>query len=91
MRVYYTCGSVVAGWRRKKGGQTKAKADGVVCCVSSRFVLTSIADVKGAQAKQAADADKEMEGLNKKLQYLETTNKNANEHLERILGGGGGS
>lgn len=59
-------------------------------CVG-RFVLTSIADVKDQQAKQSTDADKEMENLNKKLHYLETTNKNANEHLERILGGGGGS
>lgn len=55
----------------------------------NRFVSTSIPEVKAAQAKQDQDADKEMENLNKKLHYLETTNKNANEHLERILKGGG--
>lgn len=54
-----------------------------------RFVLTSIPEVKSQQSKQSTDADKEMENLNKKLHYLETTNKNANEHLDRILKGGG--
>ena len=48
--------------------------------------------MKTQQGKQATDADKEMENLNKKLHYLETTYKNANEHLDRILKGGmGGS
>ena len=53
----------------------------------SRFVLTTIPQVKDQQSKQSGDVDKEMENLNKKLHYLETTYKNANEHMERIFKG----
>jgi prefoldin subunit 1 len=51
----------------------------------TRFVFTSTEDVKERQSKETVDVDKEMENLNKKLHYLETTYKNANQHLEQIF------
>ena len=45
--------------------------------------------MKSRQTKESADADKEMENLNKKLHYLETTYKNAQDHLEKIFKGSG--
>ena len=54
-----------------------------------RFVSTSISDVKERQTKQSADVDKEMENLNKKLHYLETTYNNAQAHMEQIFKGRG--
>ena len=54
-----------------------------------RFVSTSIPDVKERQTKQSADVDKEMENLNKKLYYLETTHNNAQAHMEQIFKGRG--
>jgi prefoldin subunit 1 len=41
--------------------------------------------VKDRQSKETTDVDKEMENLNKKLHYLETTYKNAQQHLEQIF------
>lgn len=50
-----------------------------------RFVLTSTDEVKQKQSKEAVDIDKEMENLNKKLHYLDTTYKNATQHIEQIF------
>lgn len=50
-----------------------------------RFVLTSTQEVKDKQAKESVDVDKEIENLNKKLHYLETTYNNAQLHLEQIF------
>ena len=50
-------------------------------------MLTSTQEVKDRQAKESVDADKEMENLNKKLHYLETTYNNAQLHLEQIFKG----
>ena len=55
-----------------------------------RFFLTSVEDTKERQGKEVGDVDKEMENLNKKLHYLETTYNNAQLHLEQIFKGGGG-
>lgn len=54
-----------------------------------RFVLTTTEGVKERQTKESAAADKEMENLNKKLHYLETTYNNAQNHLEQIFKGSG--
>lgn len=54
-----------------------------------RFVLSSIKGVKDRQSKESVDVDKEMENLNKKLHYLETTYNNATQHLEQIFNRGG--
>jgi FtsZ-binding cell division protein ZapB len=40
---------------------------------------------------QIKEAQKEMEGLGKKLQSLELTQKNSQEHISRMLGGGAGA
>ena len=55
---------------------------------SCRFVLTSTQEMKERQAKESLDVNKEMENLNKKLHYLETTYNNAQRHLEQIFKGG---
>ena len=44
--------------------------------------------MKERQAKESSDVNKEMENLNKKLHYLETTYNNAQKHLEQIFKGG---
>ncbi|KAK5168094.1 uncharacterized protein LTR77_006662 [Saxophila tyrrhenica] len=56
--------------------------------ISDRFELTTIEDVRDNQGKEAVDVDKEMENLNKKLHYLDTTYKNATQHLEQIFSRG---
>ena len=55
---------------------------------SYRFVLTSTQEVKERQTKESVGVDKEMENLNKKLHYLETTYTNAQRHLDQIFKGG---
>jgi len=45
--------------------------------------------VKKRQAKEAEDIKKELSNLDKKLNYLEQTYKNSNEHMEQILKRGG--
>ena len=55
----------------------------------ARFVLTSTNDVRDRQGKEAQDIAKEMENLNKKLHYLETTFKNSQEHMEALFKRGG--
>lgn len=57
--------------------------------VGKMFALTSPEEVKQRQAKESTDVDKEMENLNKKLHYLETTYNNAQQHLEQIFNRGG--
>ena len=50
-----------------------------------RFVLTSTQELKEQQTKGSGDVDKELENLNKKLHYLETTYNNAQLHLDKIF------
>ncbi|KAK5114895.1 hypothetical protein LTR62_002054 [Meristemomyces frigidus] len=57
--------------------------------VGKMFVLTSIEDVKTRQAKETLEIKKELGNLDKKLNYLEQTYKNSNEHMEQILKRGG--
>ena len=55
---------------------------------ATRFVLTSTHEMKQRQAKESGDVDKEMENLNKKLNYLEMTYNNAQKHMEQIFSRG---
>ncbi len=55
----------------------------------SRFVLTTTEDVRNRQAKEAADVKAEIANLEKKLNYLETTYKNSQTHMDAILHRGG--
>jgi len=51
----------------------------------TRFVNTTTSDVKADQAKDAEAVVKELENLKKKENYLETTLKNSQEHMEAIF------
>ena len=50
-----------------------------------RFVNTTTSDVKADQAKDAEAVVKQLENLKKKENYLETTLKNSQEHMEAIF------
>lgn len=54
-----------------------------------RFVASPPTDVKTRIAKESADLKKDVENLEKKLNYLETTLKNSKEHLDAIFKNGG--
>jgi prefoldin subunit 1 len=51
----------------------------------ARFVLTSTKDVSTRQVKEAADLKAELANLDKKLNYLETTFKNSQQHMEALF------
>ncbi|GAB7325650.1 hypothetical protein MBLNU13_g09629t1 [Cladosporium sp. NU13] len=53
--------------------------------VGKMFVNTTTSDVKADQAKDAEAVVKELENLKKKENYLETTLKNSQEHMEAIF------
>ncbi|KAI5370521.1 Putative prefoldin beta [Septoria linicola] len=57
--------------------------------VGKMFVLTTTEDVKKRQAKEATDVKAEIANLEKKLNYLETTYKNSQQHMDAILQRGG--
>ncbi|EMF16866.1 prefoldin subunit 1, partial [Sphaerulina musiva SO2202] len=57
--------------------------------VGKMFVLTTTEDVKKRQAKEAADVKTEIANLEKKLNYLDTTYKNTQTHMNAILQRGG--
>ncbi|KXT15134.1 hypothetical protein AC579_7926 [Pseudocercospora musae] len=53
--------------------------------VGKMFVLTSTEDVKKRQSKEATDVKAELENLEKKLHYLETTLANSQQHMDAIF------
>ena len=55
----------------------------------SRFVASPIASVSKRLSKEQQEAKTELTNLNKRLQYLETTQKNSQQHIEQILRSGG--
>ncbi|KAJ9626529.1 hypothetical protein H2203_004162 [Taxawa tesnikishii (nom. ined.)] len=57
--------------------------------VGARFVASPIPETKKRLAKESEDIKGEVTNLQKKLDYLETTFKNSNQHLEQILKNGG--
>lgn len=57
--------------------------------LESRFVASPKADVKVRLASEGEKIKKDMEGLEKKLHYLETTEKNAKDHLQAVFKNGG--
>lgn len=50
-----------------------------------RFVLTSTEDIKARQAKESTDAKAEITNLEKKLNYLEMTYKNSQQHMDQLF------
>lgn len=48
-------------------------------------MLSSTKEVDDELATETKDLKKEMESLNSRLHYLETTHKNSREHMETIF------
>lgn len=72
------------GWARCRGTCTS-----ILPATSAnhgyRFVLTSNADVKARQEKEAADVKSELANLDKKLHYLQTTYDNSQQHIRALF------
>ncbi|ORY56676.1 Prefoldin [Pseudomassariella vexata] len=62
---------------------------GVYEGVGKMFVALPVPVLKEKLDGQIKDVQKEVEGLGKKLQSLEITQKNSKQHIDRILGGAG--
>jgi len=56
-----------------------------------RFVAVSVPGLQDKLGTQMKDVESDVESLTKRLQYLETTAKNSQQHIEKMLGGGGRS
>lgn len=54
-----------------------------------RFVFSPTAEVDQRLKKETAELKTDIESLNKKLHYLETTHKNSREHIDQIFKSGG--
>lgn len=54
-----------------------------------RFVFSPTSEVDQRLNKETSDLKADVENLNKKLHYLETTHKNSKEHMEQIFKSGG--
>jgi chaperonin cofactor prefoldin len=55
---------------------------------SRRFVAIPVSDLNTKLEKQMKSLETDVEGLGKKLHYLETTAKNSQEHISKMLAGG---
>ncbi|KUI63144.1 hypothetical protein VP1G_10264 [Cytospora mali] len=53
--------------------------------VGKMFVAVPVPDMKNKLESQMKQVDVDIEGLGKKLHYLETTAKNSQEHIEAML------
>ncbi|CAK7265822.1 hypothetical protein SEPCBS57363_001774 [Sporothrix epigloea] len=58
--------------------------------VGKMFVAEPITSLNGKLSKQIKTLESDVEGLGKRLHYLETTAKNSQEHIAQILRRGGG-
>lgn len=56
-----------------------------------RFVAVPVPDMKAKLESQMKQVDTDVEGLGKKLHYLETTAKNSQDHIEAMLKRGAGA
>lgn len=56
--------------------------------VGKMFVALPVPALQDKLGTQIKDIEGEVETLTKRLQYLETTAKNSQEHIEKMLGGG---
>jgi hypothetical protein len=54
-----------------------------------RFVALPILELKDKLGSQIKDIETDVEGLGKRLHYLETTAKNSQGHIEQMLGRAG--
>lgn len=55
---------------------------------SHRFVGLPAPELQNKLGASVKDIETEVEALNKRLHYLETTAKNSQEHIEKMLKGG---
>ncbi|KZF26296.1 Prefoldin [Xylona heveae TC161] len=53
--------------------------------VGKMFVLTPLENVKDRLAAEKEELKSDINNLEKKLQYLETTHKNSRDHIEHML------
>ncbi|CAK7563986.1 MAG: hypothetical protein SEPTF4163_001869 [Sporothrix epigloea] len=58
--------------------------------VGKMFVAEHITSLNGKLSKQIKTLESDVDGLGKRLHYLETTAKNSQEHIAQILRRGGG-
>jgi len=54
-----------------------------------RFVLSPTADVERRLSSEAAELKSDINKLEKRLHYLETTHKNSRDNIDQILQSGG--
>ncbi|KAH6646496.1 Prefoldin [Truncatella angustata] len=64
---------------------------GVYEGVGKMFVALPMSGLQEKLEEQIKEAQKETEGLGKKLQSLELTQKNSRDHIDRMLRGGMGA
>lgn len=57
--------------------------------VGKMFVFSPTDEVDQRLKKETTDLKTDVDNLNKKLHYLETTHKNSKEHMEQIFKSGG--
>lgn len=50
-----------------------------------RFALTTLPTLRQKLELQTKDLESDVDKLNKRLVYLETTHKNSREHIEQML------
>lgn len=58
------------------------------CEKNDRFVSLPLSDMQGKLETQIKEMDGEVEGLSKRLHYLEVSQKNSQDQIKRMLGGG---
>ncbi|KAJ1333742.1 prefoldin subunit 1 [Microdochium nivale] len=59
--------------------------------VGKMFVALPMSEMDSKLASQIKDAEGEVEGLGKRLNYLEISQKNSQDQIMRMLGGAGAS
>ena len=59
-----------------------------VADVLDRFAELPVTDLRQKLNKQTKDLEIDVEKLNQRLLYLETTHKNSREHIEKMLNKG---
>lgn len=55
---------------------------------SCRFILSSTSTIRDKLSKQSSELKADSASLGKKLHYLETTAKNSQQHIEKMLQSG---
>ncbi len=56
-----------------------------------RFVALPLSDMRGKLDTQIKEMEGEVDGLSKRLHYLEVSQKNNKDQIDRMLRGGGAS